>query len=82
MPRVDIGESFDISGGGKSYSFTRRAAKEWPCDIPSHWATAHKGSQMSAGVEAQIVLAPHEKEMLELRRGKPLSKDEMRRFES
>jgi hypothetical protein len=34
VPRVDIGESFDISEGDKSYSFTRRAAKEWPCDIP------------------------------------------------
>ena len=34
VPRVDIGESFDISEGGKSHSFTRRAAKEWPCDIP------------------------------------------------
>ena len=51
-------------------------------NVPSHWATAHTGSQMPADVEAQIALAPHEKEMLKLRRGKPLSKDEMRRFEA
>ena len=35
VPRVNIGESFGISEGGKSYSFTRRAAKkEWSCGIP------------------------------------------------
>ena len=31
VPRVNIGESFDISEGGKSYSFTKRATKEWSC---------------------------------------------------
>ena len=51
-------------------------------NAPSHWATAHTGSQMPADVEAQIALAPHEKEMLKLRRGKPLSKGEMRCFEA
>ena len=34
VPRVNIGESFGISEGGKSYSFTRRAAKEWSCGTP------------------------------------------------
>ena len=34
VPRVNIGESFDISEEDKSYSFTRRAAKEWSCGTP------------------------------------------------
>ena len=45
-------------------------------------AYGYTGSQMPADVEAKIALAPHEKEMLKLKRGKPLSKDEMRRFEA
>ena len=49
-------------------------------NAPSHWATAHK-AELPDQVKAQIALAPHEKQMLKLRRGKPLTKEEMRRFD-
>ena len=49
-------------------------------NVPSHWATAHK-AELPDQVKAQIALAPHEKEMPKLRRGKPLTKEEMRRFD-
>ena len=54
VPRVNIGESFDISERDKSHLLTRRAAKEWSCGTPGCTKIIGIKIEKKDGVETNV----------------------------
>ena len=53
-PRINIGESFDISERDKSHLLTRRAAKEWSCGTPGCTKIIGIKIEKKDGVETNV----------------------------